>query len=321
MRGNENHPEFGTNANRGLTQRAATSAPIGGSPRHDNTSGRRNSSAAAYHITQNIRGTVPARLHLTPTSIPPSPTPPGVYINSANSGGGGNSRGRAGSFGIPGQLPSLGGSIPFVPNLALGSPPSTPVQDHYCAGKTTSSPVHSPYLKASKSAIDNAIAHERERIRALELHEAEITSVEELKAALKRERSYSKSIAVELATLKSVAVANTLEAEVNEEGRINCLMRRLDGLQKEKGRIIVELEREEEMLTNTLQKKLNEVRREKAELEKQIEREHMAMAKVKLESIGKETASVTSSTVATNTDSVTTCNSSSCTDDVTMKHE
>lgn len=53
-------------------------------------------------------------------------------------------------------------------------------------------------------------------------------------------------------------------------------MRRLQCLQKEKGRIIVELEREEEMLTNSLQKKLNEVRREKALLEQQIEREHSA---------------------------------------------
>ena len=78
------------------------------------------------------------------------------------------------------------------------------------------------------------------------------------------------------------------QAEVHEEGRINHLMRRLDTLQAEKGRIIVELEREEEMvravcgffcvyfawmltgielwqsyheqLTNNLQKKLNESR-------------------------------------------------------------
>jgi len=60
---------------------------------------------------------------------------------------------------------------------------------------------------------------------------------------------------------------------MREEGRINSLMRRLDGLKKEKGQIIVELEREEEMLTNTLQKKLMEVRMEKAQLEKQVERE------------------------------------------------
>lgn len=78
----------------------------------------------------------------------------------------------------------------------------------------------------------------------------------------------------ELAAYKSMAVVTQAEAEVVEEGRINCLMRKLDGVVKEKGRIVLELEREEEMLTNTLQKKLNQVRREKADLERQIEREH-----------------------------------------------
>lgn len=73
-------------------------------------------------------------------------------------------------------------------------------------------------------------------------------------AALKRERQHSKDLVRELAVLKSIAVASTLEAEVHEEGRINCLMRRLDGLQKEKGRIIVELEREEEMVSPCLSK-------------------------------------------------------------------
>jgi len=102
----------------------------------------------------------------------------------------------------------------------------------------------------------------------------------EYKAALKKERRYSKNLVGELAALKSVAVTSTLEAEINEEGRINCLMRRLDVLQKEKGRIIVELEREEEMLTNTLQKKLNGVRREKEELERQIEKEHLIKARL-----------------------------------------
>lgn len=77
-----------------------------------------------------------------------------------------------------------------------------------------------------------------------------------------------------MAAYKSMAVVTQAEAEMVEEGRINCLMRKLSHVVKEKGRVVLELEREEEMLTNTLQKKLNQVRREKAELEKQIEREH-----------------------------------------------
>lgn len=90
---------------------------------------------------------------------------------------------------------------------------------------------------------------------------------------LKRERNRAGRIAADLAAIRSAAVQSQLEAEVVEEGRINGLMRRLEVLQQEKGRIIVELEREEEMLTNTLQKKLNQVRKEKAALEEQIESE------------------------------------------------
>lgn len=111
-------------------------------------------------------------------------------------------------------------------------------------------------MRATKSAVDTALANERDRIKALELQEEEsftssgsgTVSIKQYKMALKRERQYSKRLVGELAALKSVAVTSTLEAEINEEGRINCLMRRLDILQKEKGRIIVELEREEEMV-------------------------------------------------------------------------
>lgn len=78
----------------------------------------------------------------------------------------------------------------------------------------------------------------------------------------------------ELAAYKSMAVVTQAEAEMVEEGRINCLMRKLTSVVQEKGRVVQELEREEEMLTNTLQKKLFQVRREKAQLEQQIEKEH-----------------------------------------------
>jgi hypothetical protein len=217
-------------------------------------------------------GQVPTRFHLTPNSIPPSPPfHPNIHTTH--------------------------GHTPFVPILNI-APPGSPNPNDFDYGDDRADPAFgssSPYLRATKSAVDTALANERDRIKSLELQEEEsftssgngnsngTVSVEQYKMALKRERQYSKRLVGELAALKSVAVTSTLEAEINEEGRINCLMRRLDMLQKEKGRIIVELEREEEMLTNTLQKKLNEVRREKAELERQIEKEHML--KARLESI------------------------------------
>lgn len=68
----------------------------------------------------------------------------------------------------------------------------------------------------------------------------------ELRVALKRERAYSGRVAADLAAMKSATVSSQAEAEAFEEGRINSLMRRLEGLYKEKGRMLVELEREEE---------------------------------------------------------------------------
>jgi len=128
---------------------------------------------------------------------------------------------------------------------------------------------------ATRAAIDATIATERTRTLSLESKEKNYTT-DELRLALRKERSRSSRLTVELTALRSVALASQAEAEVREEGRINSLMRRLDGLQKEKGRIILELEREEEMLTNTLQKNLAEVRKEKALLEKQIKKDNPA---------------------------------------------
>lgn len=97
--------------------------------------------------------------------------------------------------------------------------------------------------------MDSAMAAERARIKELEKKESEADlTVEDLKLILKRERSRSSKLVGELAAMKSMSVASQAEAEIGEEGRINGLMRRLDCLQKEKGRIIVELEREEEMV-------------------------------------------------------------------------
>lgn len=156
-------------------------------------------------------------------------------------------------------------SIPIVPNLNLNAvhaaamssphhqhlpiPPGSPILSNDFELNDPNCCPSSPYVKASKSAVETALVNERERIKILEEEEANYTTIEEFKAALKKERQYSKNIVSELAALKSIAVTSTLEAEIHEEGRINCLMRRLDILQKEKGRIIVELEREEEMVS------------------------------------------------------------------------
>lgn len=129
----------------------------------------------------------------------------------------------------------------------------------------------------SKSAQQHAMQEERKRRIQKEREETDFTA-SQLRQVLREERIRMSRIAAELAQLKSSAVSSQLESEVNEEGRINCVLRQLDGVQQEKGRIILELEREEEMLTNTLQKKLNQVKKEKQVLQQQIEREQASHA-------------------------------------------
>ena len=114
-----------------------------------------------------------------------------------------------------------------------------------------------------------------DRTRREKEHQEEHMSADELRAVLKKERCLSVRLASDLMSLRDAAEASAVEAEADEECRINNLMRRLESLQREKGRIVVELEHEEEMLTNSLMKKLNQLKREKLELEQQIEREHL----------------------------------------------
>jgi BioD-like phosphotransacetylase family protein len=95
--------------------------------------------------------------------------------------------------------------------------------------------------------MEQKMQEERQRRARKEREEANLAA-DALRAILKEERIRMSRIAGELAQLKSMAAASQLESEVIEEGRINNLMRRLDDVQQEKGRIICELEREEEMV-------------------------------------------------------------------------
>jgi hypothetical protein len=126
-------------------------------------------------------------------------------------------------------------AIPFVPTLGGGGGPrrSLGLGTRGGSGPT--------------AAASAAGEKERNRAREHEKDEADLTE-DQLRAALRKERSYSCKLAMDVASLKSQAVTNQAEAEVTEEGRINCLMKRLDGLSREKGRILIELEREEEMV-------------------------------------------------------------------------
>ena len=126
------------------------------------------------------------------------------------------------------------------PTITIGGGPKVPILNRM------ESPPPPRHIDIQK-IMENEQTKERQRAKNLESDEKDMTA-EELRQVLKRERYRMSRIAGELAKYKALAVQNQADAEVCEEGRINCLMRRLDDLQIEKGRIIVQLEQEEEMV-------------------------------------------------------------------------
>lgn len=128
-------------------------------------------------------------------------------------------------------------------------------------------------------ALHEATRREKSRTDSLTQHESQnYTTVEEYKHALSRERRHSTTLAVELAHYKFLtryASCNVhAAAEINEEARINHLIKNIDNMKRDMNedrcRVAMELEREEERIVNGLMTRLEEVEREKMLLERQI---------------------------------------------------
>ncbi|KAL1930255.1 hypothetical protein VTP01DRAFT_1409 [Rhizomucor pusillus] len=73
--------------------------------------------------------------------------------------------------------------------------------------------------------------------------------------------------------LRQMTVDMTALAEQEEEYISNKLLKRISGLKKEKGELLVQVEQEEEYMTNMLQKKLNQLQKEKVDIENALEQE------------------------------------------------
>jgi hypothetical protein len=104
------------------------------------------------------------------------------------------------------------------------------------------------------TAVESALASEHARTKACEEEEVMFTA-DELRAVLQRERQRAAQLQANIAALRVVAGTDGLPQQrltegdvVQEEGRINGLMRRMDMLHEEKRRIAAELEREEDLV-------------------------------------------------------------------------
>lgn len=108
-----------------------------------------------------------------------------------------------------------------------------------------------PRISDTQKIVEHAMQQERKRSKEMEKEELNM-SADEMRLVLKQERHRMAGFAADLARLKSAAVQCQAESEIHEERCINGLMRRLESLQVEKGRIVVELEREEEMVRTSV---------------------------------------------------------------------
>ncbi|CAG8812683.1 20706_t:CDS:2, partial [Racocetra persica] len=106
-----------------------------------------------------------------------------------------------------------------------------------------------------------------ERIRQQEL------DIKNLKFELEMEQGHVNILRHDNQMLRQMTVDMHVSAEQEEEYISNKLLKRISGLKKEKGELLLQVEQEEEYLTNTLQKKLNQLQKEKIDMENALEQE------------------------------------------------
>lgn len=215
-----------------------------------------HTSSASQATPSAFAVSLPPRVGNQALSAPSSPPHRNRVIPTASSPPITHPRLRSSSFGQHHQHP-----LSYLPQPSSPyAPRSVPVSPVSAAKQSLiTMPLRMPFLPAEhteqRKAMEAAVTEERKRAKEMELQEASMTA-DELRAVLKRERHRMGRIAADLAVLKCNTVHAQLEAEMAEEGHINTLLRRMDELQQEKGRIIVELEREEEMVCHVCGKKI-----------------------------------------------------------------
>jgi len=99
------------------------------------------------------------------------------------------------------------------------------------------------------------------------------TELKKLKFQLEMEQGHVNILRHDNQMLRQMTVNMSAIAEQEEEYISNKLLKRISGLKKEKGELLVQVEQEEEYLTNTLQKKLTQLQKEKIDMENALEQE------------------------------------------------
>ncbi|KAI8983664.1 hypothetical protein BDB01DRAFT_789647 [Pilobolus umbonatus] len=98
-------------------------------------------------------------------------------------------------------------------------------------------------------------------------------ALKKLEFELEMEQGHVKILKHDNKMLRQMTVDMNAMAEQEEEFISNRLLKRISGLKKEKGELLLQVEQEEEYMTNMLQKKLNQLQREKIDMENSLEQE------------------------------------------------
>jgi len=94
-----------------------------------------------------------------------------------------------------------------------------------------------------------------------------------MKSEMEIEQGRGKILRGENQRLRRLTVELQQAAEQEEEYISNTLLKRIQGLKKEKGEILQQVEREEEFMTNMLQRRLEKLQQEKIDIENALEQE------------------------------------------------
>ncbi|KAI7868821.1 uncharacterized protein EV154DRAFT_133384 [Mucor mucedo] len=114
------------------------------------------------------------------------------------------------------------------------------------------------------------------RAQVKKLHEKYVQQqalIKKLEFELEMEQGHVKILRNDNKLLRQMTVDMNAMAEQEEEFISNRLLKRITGLKKEKGELLLQVEQEEEYMTNMLQKKLSQLQREKIDMENSLEQE------------------------------------------------
>ncbi|CAG8529272.1 8166_t:CDS:2 [Paraglomus occultum] len=129
-----------------------------------------------------------------------------------------------------------------------------------------------PSSQSGPSMVDPQLLKE-ELNKANEKIRQQESELKKLKFEIEMEKGHVNILRHDNQMLRQMTVDMHASAEQEEEYISNKLLKRISGLKKEKGELLVQVEQEEEYLTNTLQRKLNQLQKEKIDMENALEQE------------------------------------------------